>query len=115
LLSIRKRVDEKVLRKAIHDNHTSRDGFFSFYKNTLEEWPDDVLEWDHNQVGTLVWALVLTDEPDWDQWSEYGLTEDYSSYGLLDNWLCEGGKLDRLLAVHYYLDVTRPSREAVAA
>lgn len=114
LLDIRKRVDEKVLRQAIHDRHTSYDGFYSFYSNTLESWPEDVTEWDANQVGTLVWALVLTVEPEWDCWKEHSLTDDWSGNGLLDNWLCDDGKLDRLLKVHEYLDRVRPSRTVMA-
>jgi hypothetical protein len=39
---------------------SSRDGFASFYSNDLEseEWRKPVEEWDHNQIGALLAALV---------------------------------------------------------
>lgn len=117
LMEVRRRVDDKVLRDAIHERHTSYDGFHSFYPNTIEEWPDDVLEWDHNQVGTLMIALLLTEFPDWDQYQEYDLMSDDMGNGVIDNILFggeDGEYLNRLARVHEYLDVTRPARTTTA-
>lgn len=44
---------------AIRARFTSRDGFISFYSNNLADWLSKPLSsWDHNEVGTLLGALV---------------------------------------------------------
>lgn len=108
LLGLRARVDEDVLQETIRENHTSRDGFYSFYANSLEAWPADVLQWDHNQVGTLMQAVVKSEFPDYDQYQEYYLMEDSRSNGFLDGLIYPG--IERLVKVHEYLDETRPNR-----
>jgi len=44
------------LPKLVKDKFTSYDGFRSFYANDLAGWPEDVAEWDHNQIGTAIEA-----------------------------------------------------------
>ncbi len=61
-----------------------------------------MMDWDHNQVGTIVEALVVQflDE----QW-EWNVIEDWNSNGDLDNWiydnLTDEGK--RLVKIADYL------------
>ena len=56
-----------ALRMAIQDRFTSRSGFISSYPNRLENWPISIEEWDHNQLGTLLVALLADAENyDWD-------------------------------------------------
>ena len=43
---------KKELEEKIKDRFTSRSGFISNYKNSLDLWIDDYSEWDHNQIGT---------------------------------------------------------------
>jgi len=43
---------KKELENKIKERFTSRDGFWSHYKNRLDLWPKDYSEWDHNQIGT---------------------------------------------------------------
>ena len=43
---------KKELEKKIEDRFTSRSGFSSFYKNSIDLWTKDYSEWDHNQIGT---------------------------------------------------------------
>jgi len=43
---------KKELEEKIKDRFTSRSGFNSFYKNSLDLWTQDYSEWDHNQIGT---------------------------------------------------------------
>ena len=43
---------KKELEKKIQDRFTSRSGFISSYKNSLDLWTKDYSEWDHNQIGT---------------------------------------------------------------
>ena len=43
---------KKELENKIKDRFTSRSGFNSFYKNSIDLWIDDYSEWDHNQIGT---------------------------------------------------------------
>lgn len=67
-----------ALRMAIHDRFTSRSGFISSYPNRLENWPIDIAEWDHNQLGTLLVAL-LSDAEDYD-WRIYEQMQDRNVY-----------------------------------
>lgn len=58
-----------ALRMAIQDRFTSRSGFISSYPNRLEDWPIDLAEWDHNELGTLLVALLADAEDyDWKIW-----------------------------------------------
>jgi hypothetical protein len=43
---------KKELEEKIKERFTSRSGFSSFYKNSIDLWPKDYSEWDHNQIGT---------------------------------------------------------------
>ena len=54
LLAVKAKVSEAALDTEARSMFTSRDGFMSFYDNTVEAWgPTDT--WDHNQ-----WYCVLT-------------------------------------------------------
>jgi hypothetical protein len=51
------------LAAAIKERFTSRSGFISGYDNDLAEWLEKpVLEWDHNELGTLLRALLPDEE-----------------------------------------------------
>ena len=43
---------KKELQEKIKDRFTSRSGFISNYKNSLDLWIDDYSEWDFNMIGT---------------------------------------------------------------
>ena len=43
---------KKELEEKIKQRFTSRSGYWSYYKNTLDSWTQDYSEWDHNQIGT---------------------------------------------------------------
>ena len=43
---------KKELEKKIQNRFTSRDGFNSFYKNSIDLWTKDFKEWDCNMIGT---------------------------------------------------------------
>jgi len=77
-------VDKKVLDEAIAANFTSYDGFISFYKNSLDQWPSELSEWDHNQVGTLLSVFIRGHE-------DY--TEDFQ----YENMTNENGALDNIV------------------
>ena len=63
-------IDE--LSAAIKKRFTSYDGFISFYSNRIEDWLDrPLIEWDHNELGTLLYAL-------WDN------DDDYAVYNKMD-------------------------------
>lgn len=95
------KVDRAILDKVCHDRFTSYDGFISHYSNDWRTW-GSMTEWDWNQVGTIVEALIVQflDE----QW-EWNITEDWNSNGDLDNWiyssLTDEGK--RLVNIASYL------------
>lgn len=64
ILALYDKVGEATLRLMIRKRFTSRSGFISFYPNELDDWPGNVLEWDVNQVCTLLMCFL----PDgWDQ------------------------------------------------
>ena len=63
---LRGAVSDPALRQAIKERFTSCDGFISSYDNDLDDWNPDPLTWDHNELGTLLVAL-LDDAEDWDR------------------------------------------------
>ena len=71
---LRSAVSDPALRHAIKERFTSCDGFISSYDNDLDDWSTDLLTWDHNELGTLLVAL-LDDTEDWD-WVLYETLQD---------------------------------------
>lgn len=63
---LRDQTNDRELREAIQRNFTSRDGFISFYSDSLEgeEWQKPIQEWDHNQLMTLLEAWLTQGEID---------------------------------------------------
>ena len=53
---------KKELEKKIRDRFTSRSGFISSYKNSLDLWIDDYSEWDCNMIGTCFELFDLEEE-----------------------------------------------------
>lgn len=55
-----KAVNRHTMRRLLIDAFTSYDGFYSFYSNDIDEWYfDDVLSWDHNELGALLEAYMV--------------------------------------------------------
>jgi hypothetical protein len=80
LIKLRDSLDTDDLEKMIADRFTSRDGFSSFYQNSLSSdgqpdyktsWDKPVTEYDHNQIGTLL-ELKASNE----------LSEDWELYAV---------------------------------
>ena len=88
LLALRAKVDEAELRRIIRERFTSYDGFISYYSNNLEDWEsesDGVLEWDQNQLCTLIMCFL---PKDW-RWDVYYATCDEDGYSAWEgavNW-----------------------------
>ncbi len=59
--------DKDELRKVMRNRHTSYSGFYSHYSNDLNDWPESPLDWDHNQLMTLLIANI----PDYDHWEVF--------------------------------------------
>jgi hypothetical protein len=72
-------VDKDVLSQYIKEEYTSRSGFISYYSPDLNEWPADVTEWDHNQLGTLITVAVDFDEEKY--------MEEVNGSGNVDSWV----------------------------
>ena len=53
---------KKELEEKIKDRFTSRSGFISSYKNSLDLWIDDYSEWDCNMIGTCFELFDLEEE-----------------------------------------------------
>ena len=70
-----------TLGRVIAERHSSRDGFISFYDNTLESWLFKPLaEWDHNQFETLIQAVLLTEYSEDELWDKVAWMVEGESY-----------------------------------
>jgi hypothetical protein len=89
-------IDINLLKNAIKETFTSRSGFISHYPNSLEQWPQELKDWDHNQIGTLI--QVFTEHEDFE---EYNLELYETAYRALD----EGStpKAERIFKINNYL------------
>ena len=70
---------KKELEEKIKQRFTTRDGFISFYKNSIDLWPKDYSEWDCNMIGTCFELFDLEEED-----INYSLRE-YLSETIMDN------------------------------
>jgi hypothetical protein len=52
--------NKEQFTKWIKDNHSSYDGFYSFYSNDANEWLE-LHEWDYNELGSII-GFILTNE-----------------------------------------------------
>lgn len=80
-----------TLAKQIKASFTSYDGFWSHYSNDLATWLEKpVLEYDHNELMTLLVSVLSIHSPgcEQDSWGDFGL------YTLLEHWQCNGGASD---------------------
>jgi hypothetical protein len=100
-----------TLRITAAKNHTSREGFYSFYDPDIDTW-GEVQEWDHNELGTLLEAWMLDHFHDlfgayqgdtWTQWDEHALMVNSVGNGLLDKWLCSDSDTARIVNIADYL------------
>ena len=53
---------KKELEEKIKQRFTSRSGYWSYYKNTLDSWTQDYSEWDCNMIGTCFELFDLEEE-----------------------------------------------------
>jgi hypothetical protein len=108
--AIFKAVDKEALKQALKDNFTSYDGFISYYSNDLEDWPEDLEEWDHNQVGILIGLHVRSKTPEFDPYAELQVFDHpYEvAYQIISECL-EGKEAERLFKIADYLN-TREHR-----
>jgi len=95
-------VDKEAFERHIKDKFSDRDGFISFYQNTLKDngglrtaWDKDPLQWDHNQVGTLIEFIADQELPE--DWEVYAVESFYfddipSQAREYSNWLDEQQK-----------------------
>lgn len=63
---LRAKVSDADLDAAIKTRFTSRSGFISSYSNRLSDWDPNIGSWDHNELGTLLVAL-LGEGGDWER------------------------------------------------
>ena len=70
---------KKELEEKIKQRFTSRSGYWSHYKNTLDSWTQDYSEWDCNMIGTCFELFNLEEED-----INYSLRE-YLSETIMDN------------------------------
>ena len=95
---------DNALADQAREMFTSRDGFTSFYSPDVESW-GDIAEWDHNQIGCLIEAYVLHQNPDFDQYAEAALMEDAQCNGEFWEWIDDSTpNMGRLHKVFSYLE-----------
>lgn len=95
---------DNALADQAREMFTSRDGFTSFYSPDVDKW-GDIAEWDHNQIGCLIEAYVLHQNPDFDQYAEYALMESAQCNGKVWNWIDDSTpNMGRLHKVFSYLE-----------
>ena len=70
---------KKELEEKIKQRFTSRSGYWSHYKNTLDSWTQDYSEWDCNMIGTCFELFDLEEED-----INYSLRE-YLTETIMDN------------------------------
>jgi len=104
LLKAYERVDKAVLKDVAELRHTSRDGFSSFYGPDYTAW-GEVIEWDCNQIGTLMQALAEGESGEFNGMCEYVLMEYAMCNGVLENTLYTNcSDADRLCKIFDYLE-----------
>ena len=91
---LRSAVSDPALRLAIKERFTSRSGFISSYPNHLNAWNPNPLLWDHNELGTLLVAL-LDDDEGWEEDIYEAMHEVFSN--AFDNCV-DWAKFDELVA-----------------
>lgn len=97
--------DRGIFTRHCRERFTSRGGFISSYDPDWKTW-GPLSTWDHNQIGTLIGAFAETEQGgEFDSWAEYGLMEDASGNGDIDNWIWNnaGPDLARCANAWYYL------------
>ena len=98
-------VDKSILDEVARETFTSRSGFISVYAPDFSSW-GAITEWDRNQVGTLIRAYALQQNPDLDQWGENALMENAQCNGRLEGWIFASNPapLNRLANINDYLN-----------
>lgn len=92
--------DKGTLARICKVNHTSRDGFISFYDPDYLTW-GDVLTWDYNQLGSLLEAYI-TDHYEFTDF-EAGIVETMYSNGFVSNLLWQSTDNPRIFKIADYL------------
>lgn len=98
-------LDKETLSEVCREMFTSRSGFMSFYSPDWEDW-GDLDKWDHNQVFTLITAMVRQVKgEDWGGYEEFALMGDCFCNGYSTEWLFGSNpeELKRLDRIHDYL------------
>lgn len=86
LKTLRQQVDASALREEIRDRFTSRSGFISHYSNDLDDWPEEIAEWDHNQMCTLLMAFLPEDWGMGVYYETFYGDEAYTAWSGAVNW-----------------------------
>ena len=111
-----------TLKEAIADRHTSRDGFFSFYPNTLDAWPA-FDEFDANHCQTLLIAVIrkagrphYANSPAWNEkadWRDPVLTLERDAEDAVSEYWGGNGGFDEFVnyeKLEAALDVLRAAK-----
>ena len=84
--------DKDAFTERCKEWFTPRDGFIPGYGNDWTQW-GRLIDWDHNQIGTLLEVYLeylYCDETaarEWDIWAEHSLAEGFYCNGEIDGWI----------------------------
>ena len=103
-----KLADKAKLDRSIRDKFTSCDGFLSYYENSLTAWPKNPLDWDANQIGTLLESVFF----------EHFDRSNFNAWEIMESWVGNGGASNLLYDAldaegRALLESERPDEESV--
>ncbi len=104
--------DFDIMNKICVKKFTHRSGYISHYSTDWQTW-GDFGNWDHNQIGTLLDAWIMTTEPGCVYDFEYGVNEaeimeSATGDGFIDSCI---DSPDRFWKIHNYLSHDRVERK----
>ena len=112
VLRLYKTVDAAKLAECIKARFTSRSGFASSYSNDAGEWhAKPVLEWDHNELETLILAHMSMADIEDDSLEAHELMEDDRGNGVIHNIVWDNLKPEGAIMANAWHEKHRPNGE----
>ena len=82
-----------AFRKWIKDNHSSYDGFISFYSNNVYDWDLDG-DLDHNELMSI-FGFILTNEKVIGYDCNWDLNDNVCNIGIYADWYIDTDKINK--------------------
>lgn len=85
-----------LFKEYLKNNFTSYSGFISSYSNDPDQWPDNFQDYDHNQIGALLYVyceLLSAGSTYKMEYIDHYLIENYNMYESITNELLNDSNL----------------------